>query len=1039
MRLHILPILLLMLPAFETKAQIFDEKDFTPYTSGNGLSHNRVHSIVQDEYGYLWIATHRGLNRFDGNSFLRFYSDTSQNSLANDHVKKLRWLNKNELSAATQEGLHIIQPGNLLQRNIIIPASALNQPHIENHIQGMAGDETGNVFLLSSTGFFHFYKNELVFRYDHFKKEDAGKTDVPFGRSDGVIMPEPGLLIVATTAGPFIYRIATKAFHPVTEKDGVFYSGIAPGKDWIHFMHCDEESFSVISEGAKELAWFDKKKKKKYLLQTSLHALDQLFGWRSKITRINDSTFAINAMQKGFYLIRYHHQTDHYEILPELYLPEYLCISIFKDRQHRLWIGTDRGLLRHQKNAGNLIKLALPSLSDQKKPVTGVSCFTASGNKLFVGTFGAGIYVFDRADLRFLHHIDLSAVRRTGSANRIHSLIAYHHDSLYAGTDGPLVSINTNNYSQTVIRFSDWNYEHNWVSWLWQGSDKTIYATTNKNKQFYYRKENESVFNLFNHQQDTFFNILTPMYITEDPGGNIWFGGHGASRFNSRTQRFDLLINSFPKIKTARKEINGIAFDKTGNIYYAITENGLSVYDSSRKSFEHITRSNGLPDNSIRALLLLHNKLWLGTESGLASYDIITKKLSAFGISDGMPEGSTTAYQFYYDSVYKKLYGGFVNTIIRFNPDSLAKNNLPPQFFIEHIQVAGDKTMYHPSGQLNISYAQNSLVVHVAAVNFEDAHRQQFAYRIVKTGKEGWQETGSQRSIIFNNLAPGTHRLQLKVYINNNSWSEQVQEIDIIIHPPFWQRWWFVVLCALLLIAGIWYGFRYRIKSIRQKATINAQLAELEMKGLHAQMNPHFIFNCLNSIKEMILLNERQNASRYLSKFAQLIRTNLEQSTRTFITVKECIDQLQQYLDMEKIRLEQLHYQFGIEDELDTGNIQMPPMLLQPLVENAIWHGLHPKQGEKKLAIRFFASGENLICEIEDNGIGIVRSRQNKMELRPDHQSFGIANVRERLNILNEKYKLNCSLSIIDKGSIAGNKESGTLVRLSLTMLMHTT
>src|SRR6188768_3898871 len=174
-----------------------------------------------------------------------------------------------------------------------------------------------------------------------------------------------------------------------------------------------------------------------------------------------------------------------------------------------------------------------------------------------------------------------------------------------------------------------------------------------------------------------------------------------------------------------------------------------------------------------------------------------------------------------------------------------------------------------------------------------------------------------------------------------------------IVDPPFWKTKWFILFAGLIIAGSLYTIYRFRIKNIRQKVNIDRQLAELVMKGLHAQMNPHFIFNSLNSIKEMILEDEKQNASRYLSKFAQLIRTNLEQSSQTFITVRQCVDHLMQYLEMEKIRFEEFVYTIEVDDDLTTDGIRIAPMLIQPLVENAIWHGLQNKDGEKKLSIRF--------------------------------------------------------------------------------------
>ncbi|MFT3823362.1 MAG: histidine kinase [Chitinophagaceae bacterium] len=1023
--------------SFQLQAQSFKEEDFTLYSVKDGLSDNRIMSFTQDAYGYLWIATSKGLNRFDGNNFLQFYSDSSRNSLPADHVEQLKWIGGGQLGAATHNGLHIINVQTLQQRNIIVPAGPLNQPYLENDVHGIAGDDAGNIFLLTATGFCHFNKKEeLVFRYDHYKKEDVEKLDVPFGRIGGIITLQPGVLLLATTAGPYLYYVSKKDLHAISEQDAAFYRQVGPSKQLMHFMHSDENAFSVVAEQATELAWFDLQRQKKYQIQTALTGLNSLFGWRSKIVRLNDSTLIITGLQKGFYLLRFDKDANKYTILPALYLPDHLCTAVLTDRSGRLWIGTDKGLLRQKKNTGDLEKISIRRDVNAPGSNTAIRMLTVADNKIFAASSGEGVYVFDRRTLQLLKKVDLS--RYGNYSNNVYSVLAFNEDSVYAGTYGPLIGINTHDYGSKSISLPHWDTGYSWISWQLYGSDKTWYVTINKNNRFYVRRASEKVFTEVDYSGNALFNILTPMYITEDYAGNIWFAGHGASRYNIQTKQFDLLLDSLPKIKTARKQVNGIAFDKHGKMYIAVVDNGLAIYDPAQKKFEHITRSNGLPDNTIRAIYLHGDKLWLGTESGLANYDINTKKIAAFGVSDNMPEGPFTAFTFYYDAVYRQLYGGFNNTVVRFNPDSLLKNNAPPEFFIESINVHGEDVIHHPGNRLELSYKQNSIVVNLASVNFEDAYQQQFAYRFINDGNDGdkdreWDETGSQQSIIISNLTPGLHHLQVKVFIKNNSWPEQVRDIEIFIRPPFWKNWWFIVLVSLLLGLGLWLAYKKRINDIRQKARINTQIAELEMKGLHAQMSPHFIFNSLNSIKEMILEDEKQNASRYLSKFAQLIRTNLEQSQQTFISVKQCIDHLEQYLEMEKLRFADFSY------TLDAGNnipedVRMPPMLVQPLVENAIWHGVRNIKGEKKLEIRFYKLAETLICEIEDNGVGYLHSLEKKAGILPSHRSLGIANIHERLSVLNEKYKMNCSLSIIDKSELPGRSDSGTIAILKFNL-----
>jgi LytS/YehU family sensor histidine kinase len=151
--------------------------------------------------------------------------------------------------------------------------------------------------------------------------------------------------------------------------------------------------------------------------------------------------------------------------------------------------------------------------------------------------------------------------------------------------------------------------------------------------------------------------------------------------------------------------------------------------------------------------------------------------------------------------------------------------------------------------------------------------------------------------------------------------------------------------------------------------------------------------------------------------------------------LKQCIDHLEQYLEMEKIRFEDFQYRIQVDEGLYPDDIPMAPMLIQPLVENAIWHGLRHKAGNKKLLIRFYKKASQLLCEINDNGTGIIQSRQNKQALHPIHRSLGITNVHERLAVLNEKYGMKCSLSIVDKSELEEIKESGTLATLQLTIL----
>ncbi|MBC7936484.1 MAG: histidine kinase [Rhizobacter sp.] len=221
----------------------------------------------------------------------------------------------------------------------------------------------------------------------------------------------------------------------------------------------------------------------------------------------------------------------------------------------------------------------------------------------------------------------------------------------------------------------------------------------------------------------------------------------------------------------------------------------------------------------------------------------------------------------------------------------------------------------------------------------------------------------------------------------------------------------------------------------QELAGINEQLAEAKLSALQAQMNPHFVFNALNSIKRMILDEENEKASRYLSKFALMIRMTLNHSKETFVTLAENIQYLKAYLEMEQLRFDaSFSWKISVDESIDTEETAIPALMMQPLVENAIWHGLMHIEADKKILIGFTQDQQQITCTIEDNGIGIRQAEKLKAAGRPSHQSTGIGNLNKRIRILNEKYDSNCTLTIMDLME-SGKGSRGTRAVLSFNLI----
>ena len=203
--------------------------------------------------------------------------------------------------------------------------------------------------------------------------------------------------------------------------------------------------------------------------------------------------------------------------------------------------------------------------------------------------------------------------------------------------------------------------------------------------------------------------------------------------------------------------------------------------------------------------------------------------------------------------------------------------------------------------------------------------------------------------------------------------------------------------------------------SDRRQAELQKQATELEMQALRAQMNPHFIFNSLNSINRFILQNNKALASEYLTKFSRLVRLILQNSQTAFIALESEIESLQLYLELEAVRFDH-HFEFKVtvEDDLDTDIIKIPPLIIQPYAENAIWHGLMHKEEKGNLEIELFRQEDLLYCRITDDGIGRAKAAQLKSKSASAHKSMAMQITASRIEMLQQKNNLDVQIKITD-------------------------
>ena len=305
-----------------------------------------------------------------------------------------------------------------------------------------------------------------------------------------------------------------------------------------------------------------------------------------------------------------------------------------------------------------------------------------------------------------------------------------------------------------------------------------------------------------------------------------------------------------------------------------------------------------------------------------------------------------------------------------------------------------------------------------------------------------WRNVSLEKTAYYFNIPPEHYVFRIKASSSYGISAEK--SIKVIIFPPWWQTWWFRITAVLCLVA-ILYGFiRWRLQQKfktqlersekeRQLAELKQKSTELEMQALRAQMNPHFIFNCLNSINRFILTNEAAKAADHLTKFAKLIRIILQQSGKPLIPLEDELYCLQLYMDLEALRFEiPFHYEINC-DGINTSSVMIPSLLIQPFVENAIWHGLHPKENRNgKINIDLRLHNEILHCSICDNGVGRIKSTGLKEDNGIDKKSLGIKLTRHRLQLFESYLKQDEAIIVIKDLTDEAGQSAGTCVLIKI-------
>lgn len=968
-------IIVIIITSYPLRAQ-FDR--LQNYNVKDGLSSSEMYGVMQDAQGYIWSIGDMGVSRFDGYNFQNFSSENGMpdNSVFGIYqdVKNRIWFRplSGKLSYYENDKIYTLECNDTLEK--IFKKIFVTSIYI---------DKADTIWLGSTSNF-------LVKIIPGWKKSSVRKIEIPDGKYF-INFNKKGLVF----GGNYPKRTLITEYNSVLQK----INSIDP---------------NFISNGLVNSRFF--------LIQLSNgHYLASL-----------DNRMLVFQGEKII------HQRNEKSMI--IYMQETKNKTIIS--------GTFDGVFVYQ-NEGLAIKKTIPQLSN--KIVTGLCIDKEDG--LWMTTEGHGLYYIPYRNFSYYtpqNGISESKISCVGIKDS--AVVIGHLDGtaslLYADSIST-VSVNeqTKNYAQLGRLTSISNY-----------GDKTIVTTMQKT--FYLESNKLKIIPEFSN------TIAKKIIRSKD--GNIWALHYGRITKYSTKKSFRKIDSSSIKART-----DNIFEDSEGKIWLSAVD---GVYTYRNKVLEYLGETNklfairavdicetqnheiwvatrgggiivkrgqeviqineemGLAGNMCRSLFSDSNAVWVGTNKGLSK--VTRDKSGKYEIENFYDKNGLLTNEV--NRIIRhnnKLWLTHNNGISVFNPSNIKSNTYPPPVYI--LQTFVNDSLCSQQELKNLSYDKNYLTINYIGLSYKDAGHIEYKYKIVGIDSN-WTHT-TYTTVKYQTIPPGTYRFMVYAKNNDGYWSKTPATVSFTILHAWWQTFEFKIAVTLFWVLVILLLFKLRLDILRkreqEKAAFKNKIGETELKALRSQMNPHFIFNAINSVQYFITNNDPVSSQKYLAKFAKLIRYVVDNSKPGTIPLNTELEAINLYLELESLRFEnRFIYSVIVDESVDVENTQIPSMIIQPYVENSIWHGLMHKKEKGSIEIILEKKDTVLKCIIRDNGIGREQSKViNLANNKTLKKSIGMANTKERLDIINQMNNGGVSVIVTDILD-SDNKVTGTCVELNIPM-----
>jgi ligand-binding sensor domain-containing protein len=975
------------------------------------LPSDYIETIARDKYGFVWLGTHNGLIRFDGIQFKTYlHNSADTGSLPDNDARSMIADSSGKVWITSRKGLFYY---NYAQDNFVKIMTPANGQLI-SFASCPQLDPEGRLWFYSNAGICRMNTKSLAIEV--FQIKGVAKF---LYFSHVLFVTKPGHVY-------FITRTNIHSFDP-------------PSKSFQKIVIANDDK-NFLKEGIQNV--FEENKNRLWVASLfGLYLLNVPEKTTQKITYHNesktDSNIEVNSFSDcppltgdsvlwcstphhGLVLLNLHtrqfiktFQKDNYDASS---IGGTLCYNSYTDRDGILWISHINGLSKLDWHNQQIKSYRVREMTDSNfmvPPIRKILPDKRFPQNYWLITWGYGVLYYNKTSNRVLNRYQQGADR--GSLGFGQDGTFDNEGRLWVGAETGLYYLDTRNNSfisvkpglplqmgdTLILRILKDNNNN-----LWLGTDAGLWKFSISRKLF--TKCHAA-------PADDSSLVNSAVYAMRfDNNGRLYVGTqNGLYSLDTASGKTTGLVRTVESNATDYNinYIWGIDVDRNNNVWVATRGGSLYKYEGVTGKYTDYKQGNGLTTEELRDVYIdsLQN-IWVSSYDGIFKLDQATGYFNRYTPEDGLDNFNISLGR--WSIIDHKIYSGSPGAYSIIDPYTSKSLTTSFPVWITGIKILNHALHFTPDSiggiTVPVNYPENIISFEFTAVSYTASAKIKYAYMLEGLDKD-WQFCENRRFANYNNLAGGSYTFKVKAMNADGFWSDSTASVNIVVKPPFRETGWFRLLVAVAVAGLVTLLVQKRIANIRkqaaykqQQAVFGQKLAETEMMALRAQMNPHFIFNCMNIIDSLITDNRKEDAQDFLQKFSKLIRLVLENSQHQQVSLQQDLQALKLYIRLEAIRSNHhFKYEFDVDEELIEKDYKIPPLLLQPYIENAILHGLRNKEkGEGRLVIRIKKSKGKIVVTVEDNGIGRKKSMQLNEENKKPYEHLGMKVTGKRISLL---------------------------------------